>query len=293
MNDLCLALVILVLASACLFLLGVRLSRSGTEKRAQVFGALTLMLLLVYAFRFHGTLRMAQLLPVSNALILANWLPPGGAFLAGIVIGLRQPPLWRRVGLALIMVFVTSYSVACCFQGRVGDPHKLQGSDSVQSWDSSCGPCCAAELLQHHGIDATEEELAELCVTSQRGCPALGLYRGLKLKTAGTDWDVVVVHCSVAELLQRESPLLLRVSLVRGQGLFEPDWSQKLTSVFMPEHAILLLGKDSDGWARVFDPAIPTDSQCAWSLETLQTQWKGEALQLVRRRRAEGVESGG
>ena len=59
----------------------------------------------------------------------------------------------------------------------------------LQTTDYTCSPACAATLLKKYGIAATEQEMAELCLT-RRGTSWQGLYRGLKLKTAGTDWDV-------------------------------------------------------------------------------------------------------
>ena len=44
--------------------------------------------------------------------------------------------------------------------------------------------CCASTASQ-----STEQEMAELCLT-RHGTSWQGLYRGLKLKTAGTGWDV-------------------------------------------------------------------------------------------------------
>src|SRR5260221_7046371 len=42
--------------------------------------------------------------------------------------------------------------------------------------------------LFRSGISATEQEMADLCIT-RRGTYWQGLYRGLKLKTAGTLWE--------------------------------------------------------------------------------------------------------
>ncbi|TXT34003.1 MAG: hypothetical protein FD138_1754 [Planctomycetota bacterium] len=56
--------------------------------------------------------------------------------------------------------------------------------------------------------------MAELCLT-RRGTNWMGLYRGLKKKTAGTDWDVEVFTGSADELQSLGSPAILSVGLAR------------------------------------------------------------------------------
>ncbi|MFC1597686.1 hypothetical protein ACFL5Q_07100, partial [Planctomycetota bacterium] len=148
--------------------------------------------------------------------------------------------------------------------------------------------CCAAELLRNHEIDATEEELLSLCLTSYRGCPALGLYRGLKLKTAGTKWDVQVVSCTFDELLRTPPPLLLRTSIppVRWIGSNgSRKWERRTY-----KHVVLLMAVDDQEHLTIFDPAMPSHFRKAWRTEDLREQWLGEALRLVPR---DGQQPGG
>ena len=73
----------------------------------------------------------------------------------------------------------------------------------MQSTAVSCGPCCAVRVLADYGIDATEEDMIDLCLTGRLGTPALGLYRGLKIKTEKTKWDVEILRCSIEELWRK------------------------------------------------------------------------------------------
>ena len=239
--------------------------------------------LLLYVFRYHGTWQMARVVPLSGAIILTNWIPPAGAFFAASVLRQRAAPAWRRAGLAILILLVSFYSLVCCFQGQLplqAFAGKAPRGRNQQTLVSSCGPCCAATLLRAHGIDATEREMVRLCLTSYRGSPALGLYRGLKLKTAGTDWDVEVVTCSVERLLATRGPLLLRIQIppmkvMSGDHIgWEPHGY---------EHVVLLLRVDGQGHVRVVDPAIPKYAYVNWRVEDLYEKWSGEALRLVPR----------
>ena len=292
---------LLVLGMSCLaFLAGLRLAAETTPRETsnterahasrslrrlgtQMLYAMILAALLLYVFRYHGTWQMARLVPFSGAIILTNWIPPAGAFFAASVLRQQAAPLWRRTGLAILIILVSFYSLVCCFQGQLplqafaGKPAEWRNQ---QTLPSSCSPCCAAALLRAHGIGATEQEMARLCLTSYRGCPALGLYRGLKLKTAGTDWDVEVVTCSVARLLETPGPLLLRIQLPPMKQFSRKFGAWKRGRY---EHVILMERVDSQGHVKVLDPAIPEHTRVDWHVEELHEKWSGEALRLVPR----------
>ncbi len=293
MADLLVAAVVMMGLSLVVLIMAERVSRHWPEDRTVALAGTVLAALLLFVFRYHGTWRMARLLPLSSVIVFGNWIPLGGAFLAGVTLGQRKLPRWRRLGIASLILLLSCYSVGCCFLGQLpahcGSPNHWSGV--TQSRRSSCGARCAAELLQHHGIDASEEEMIGPCLTSYRGCPALGLYRGLKLKTANTDWDVGIVTCTIDELVRTEGPLLLRVHLPAAitlgaysrSGHLTDGVVNKRTSGRRLEHAVLLMGpKDSDH-VKVFDPAMRDNRLVTWSVEDLHERWPGEALRLVRR----------
>jgi len=283
MGDLILATAALMGLSLTALVAGLHVSRRWPERRIIALAVVVLAALLLFVFRYHGTWQIARVLPFSGAIVLGNWIPVGGAFFAGITLGQKNSPGWRRCGLTILILLASGYSVVCCFQGHLPTRHRYASSTAgtQQTRRSSCGACCASVLLQHHGIEASEEELLGLCLTSYRGCPALGLYRGLKLKTAGTEWDVEVVTCAADELLLTEGPLLLRV-LLPASSVIE-DNGERHTSRRRFEHAVLLMGADDDDHLQVFDPAIPERRRVDWKISDLRQRWPGEALRLVPR----------
>ncbi len=293
MCDILLGLLVLFGLSLFALLAGLRSTNHGSDFRTAAIAIVAFVALLLFVAQYHGTWQMARLLPFSCVVVLGNWIPLGGAFLAGIVLGRRKVPQWRRFALASLLLLVSGYSVACCFLGQLPGSFVSTGrwNGATQTRRSSCGACCAAELLRHHGIAANEEELLGLCLTSYRGSPALGLYRGLKLKTADTEWDVKVVSCPFDELLRSEGPLLLRILLppkietgvkVRGDFLSKGRLNHRVTERGCG-HAVLLMGVKDNDHVQIFDPAIPEDRRMMWRIEDLRERWLGEALRLVPR----------
>jgi len=134
-------------------------------------------------------------------------------------------------------------------------------------------------LLAAHGIAAREQEMIDLCLTTRRGTPALGLYRGVKLKTRGTSWDVDVIRGSIDELCRGGNwPALLRMTLPgderhAGLAIGGFRYTQR------PEHVVLMHGVDANGQAVLVDPA--TDCEHRWYLTDLANLWTGEGLRLV------------
>ena len=201
MYDLYLAALAVSLMSAAACLTGARLGRV-TSPSLGVFAALmSLLLMFVYLEFFWDDTRLVRLLPVSSMIILGNWLPLATAFLAGFA-WQTVPGYWlRRYASAATLLIVGEYALIHPMLGA--PPHCLnKWSDgiSLQTTYATCSAACAATVLRAKGIPASEQEMAELCLTRHNGTNWQGLYRGLKLKTAGTDWDVEVFHADVATL---------------------------------------------------------------------------------------------
>lgn len=283
MQDLVLATAALATLAALAFLLGLHVSSRWPKGRVVAVCMLVLAALLVFVCRYHGTWQVARVLPISGVIVLGNWIPLGGAFFAGVMLGQKTSPPWRRCSLASLILLASGYSVACCFLGHLPVRHRLASQASVaqQGRRSSCGACCAAMLLQHHGIAATEEELVRLCLTSHRGCPALGLYRGLKLKTAPESCDVEIVTCTAEELLQTRGPLLLRIRIPTTTSIDDQGRLHQSQSRF--EHAVLMVAVQDADHIHIVDPAVGRDCRVAWDIDRLRECWAGEALRIVRR----------
>jgi hypothetical protein len=228
--------------------------------------------------------RLARWLPFSSLVVLSNWLPLFAAVLAGIAwrsaAGSRVRQ-WVLTGSLLVtalyaLVFPALGSAPAC--GNRWDKTGI----CLQTTNLTCSPACAATLLAAHGIPASEQEMAELCLT-RRGTSWQGLYRGLKLKTAGTPWDVEVVACSTAELRKLSGrPMILSVGLERGNPA-DTDYTREFGWVPGVNHSVILHKFTSTGAAVISDPSIEMSRE-QWDGPMLQTLWRGYAIRLVPRK---------
>ena len=125
--------------------------------------------------------------------------------------------------------------------------------------------------------------MADLCLT-RRGTLWQGLYRGLKRKTAGTPWDVEIVHGPFEGLrslgggpaiLAAGVPRDARVARVYTEryGWSPGEW-----------HSVLFFGFRGAGLVAMGDPT-PGIGREDWSEDDLLVLWEGTGMRLVPRPR--------
>ena len=286
--DLVGAIAFLVGLSGLTFWLGLSFAPRALTVVLCCTTAAVALFIVLFAVTLHGSLIVALIVPLANALIVGNATAPGGAFLSGIVAGHRSIPYWRRTTFALALLAVAWFTVLDDFVGGIPATQPCLPVRGVylQTSAASCGPCCAATLLNHEGVVSDEQEMMELCLTHDHGTPWLGLYRGLKLKTRNTALDVKVVRGTLDDLRrQTTSPVLLRLRPERSRWTFltgngDPDWSEPPDS----DHAVVLFGFTRDGRAEIGDPADDR-GRTLWTVDELLRRWGGLGLQLVSRTR--------
>jgi hypothetical protein len=281
MNDLATAVVILLALSIGVFW-AVRVAARRLSPAAGVLLlALTLALIVAYALLLHGSLLLAKLLPLSSVIVLGNWFPILISVCAAVVVSQDKLPKWRRAALTIVLVCL---AVGCllyplrCNPPRAGHSWTVDGV-CLQTTQASCSPCAAATLLRQHGIAATETEMMRLCLTHRNATWQLGLYRGLKIKTRNTEWDVEPFSSTPDDLEQSgQFPVLLLVKLVPGQVVdrrYQEQWGWEPGL----GHAVVVF--DFDGQlADVGDPSVGREF---WTLKDIDVLWQGQGLRLVRR----------
>jgi hypothetical protein len=282
-GDLLFGYLVLGTGAIGLFLLTVRLA-------GRLSGRAIDLITLVAVAGLFGYIRflwfdpvLARWLPYSNLIVLGNWLPLFAAVIAGLV--------WQRIATAPLRRCVTTLGLVG--SGVLAAVFPLLGSQPQcgNRWDQlrtclqttrhTCSAASAAMLLDRYGISATEQEMAELCLT-RRGTSWQGLYRGLKLKTAGTPWDVEVSAGSIDEVLTGEGgPLILTVGLAAGFPADTP-FTEEFGWVPGVSHSVLLERCSLNGSVVIADPA---QEMCRenWSREQLEQLWRGYAFRLVPR----------
>jgi len=283
MGDLYLACAVIAALAVGMFLLTQRIAARLPSWACDLLALLVVATLFYYILNLWYDVRLAEWLPIANLIVLANWLPILAAPLAALA--------WRRAESSRPrQVF---YSGALCLSGGYAMVYPMLGSppecgnrwdrlgNCLQTTKNTCSPACAATLLKSYGIHTSEGEMAQLCLTRQ-GTSWQGLYRGLKLKTADTPYDVEVRRCSVEDLRQYAGePMILSVGLEAGAA--DDEFSREFGWVPGVNHSVVLLGFNDQGNAVIADP---TQELCRehWDHSTLSTLWRGYAFRLVERK---------
>jgi len=123
--------------------------------------------------------------------------------------------------------------------------------------------------------------MAALCLT-RHGTNWQGLYRGLKLKTANTPWDVQVCRLdSDAVLRGGAGPMILSVGLERCARA-DGDFTREFGWVPGVSHSVVLERVTRAGGAVIADPSSEMCRE-QWSRDMLATLYRGYAIRLVPR----------
>lgn len=294
MDDLAIGFGVVALGTALLFRAGRLLGRAVRVPVAQAIGLITLPLFLAYRVWLADDLRIAAFLPVSNLIVVGNGTPLYGGFLGGLAwsliprlagnpTGSQRFVLARRIVVVLALQIVGWYALVRPIWGSPPPCHEQwDGEICLQTSEVSCSAACAATLLRSRGIEATEAEMADLCLTRRDGTLWLGLYRGLKRKTAGTPWDVDIIRGDFDDLRgPGVGPAILAAGVPRNAqvarvytemyGWSPGEW-----------HSVLFFGFRDPGRVAMGDPT-PGIGREEWTEEDLRVLWTGSGLRLVPR----------
>ena len=286
MTDLLFGILLMLLLAAGLFALVLRLIKDWPGWTHVCLALAAIADVPLYFWLFHDNLTLAKFLPFSNLVILSRVLVLDIACLAAIAWRRVPGKVWRKSLSVAALAAVGLYVLCAPLCGRarmVRDtgPGRWRDGVCIQSSKATCSAAAAAALLHAHGIASNEAEMIRLCLTNRKGTLVLGLYRGLKLKTRGTDWRVEVVGGNLANLRKkvRAGPLILMAGLPRGgvdDPRFERDWGWRPGQA----HAVVLFGFTADSRVEIGDPSVGREH---WRVEDLQVLWRGQALCLTRR----------
>ena len=266
--------------AAASFVLALRIGGRPSPRARNGLALLAVALLGLCLFLLHHPVFLVRMLPVPNLIVLGNWIPFPCAFLAGLAWHMTPRAAWRKVLSVVALLAVCAYAVLHpLLQARVQGGDLWRGGVCLQSSPASCSAACAATLLRTHGIPAGEEEMVRVCLTNETGTLFYGLYRGLRLKTAGTPWRVEVLSGRLSDVqAQWTGPAILTVGLRTGVSAdprYERDWG------WLPgvRHAVVVFRFLPNGRVEIGDPAIGRET---WPVETLRDLWYGEGLRLVQ-----------
>lgn len=240
------------------------------------------ILLTLYGGFLWNHPRILRLIPSENVVILGNWLPIWATFFVGMYVGNRRIPAGRRWSLGSLTVVLAVYSMVAPVVGKLPTCRVLKNTSArlhFQTTPYTCSAASAATLLRLHGIRATERELAPLVLT-RKGTHWQGVYRGLKIKTKESDWDVEVMAVDSTTVQRLSSPCLL--SLNFDTSHFDADLDHGFNSV--QGHSVVFLRKSAGDYIKVFDPS-PDYGVEEWGPQTVGSISGGVAFILTPRSR--------
>ena len=280
MGDIYLGLLVLAVFSTAMFGAGRAIGRRVSPRAANWLSLLTVISLVAYIACVWDKTLLVGLFPFSNLIVLGNWFPLVAAFLGGLAFSQIAMPPWRRsltaFGLQLAAVVVVLFP----FMGDVPRcGHVWSEGICLQTTKQTCSAASAATLLKLHGIETTEQEMADLCLT-RRGTNWMGLYRGLKKKTAGTEWDVEVFTGSADELRGINSPAILSVGLAR-EAHADRFYQTELGWRPGMRHSVVLLRFVTD-LVEIGEPTLDAGRE-RWTNDDLRELYLGQGMRLVRR----------
>jgi hypothetical protein len=281
MNDIWFGVVLMLLLSCAAFLLAARVARRVSMPVVLLLALLALTAVFVQALVLQENVLVARVLPLSNLIILGNWLPVAAGWLAGLAWVRTRGAVLRKCMIVLPLVGAGLYSMARPLLGHPPEcADKWEDNVCIQTSDASCSPAGAATLLRYCGIEATEQEMARLCFTRRRGTPKYGLYRGLKKKTEGTPWKVAVFSDGIDGLRPgKTGPVLISVKLKRGAKVdprYESEWGWEHGIA----HAVVIFRLLDGGKVEVDDPSTGREQ---WTTDDLEILWNGQGYYLMKR----------
>jgi len=168
-----------------------------------------------------------------------------------------------------VITVYAAIHVAAAFEARhhpslAADPLTRRVCKQSTGW--SCAAAAAATVVHALGMETSEREMAELCLTyPYRGTSTPRIARGLALKAraAGRPLEARVEdHLSVDDLARFPVPCVIAIKYA-----------------FLRDHAVALLEVREDGTFVVGDP-LP-GSLSTWSRERMELAFRGEAVALV------------
>jgi hypothetical protein len=259
-----------------------RATRRWSPRAAAIVVAVAAVWMLVNAFLLTDNPRLARILPFSNVIVLGNFQPLAAAMMIGAGWRLLPRSQLRRGTLVSLLVLVCLWKSYGILLSRApeGLRDRWKSGVCIQTSDKTCTAAAAATLLKQAGIAASESEMADLCLT-RGGTMGLGMYRGLKLKTAGTAWDVEPITGSVSQLraMIGASPAIVSVGVDPGENL-DPRYTTEWGWTPGVRHTVVVLNWRDDGKVDIADPSVGREQ---WFERNLLDLWKGRGFRLVKR----------
>jgi len=257
-------------------------TRDWSDQSLNRLGLGIIAITTLYSIFVWESLWLTKVVPFSNLIIVSNIYPIAALMLAAISLNRLRDETLRGAIPALSLFLSAGWSMLYPLLGSA--PQCQENWDDYgicyQTTDETCTAAAGATLLNYYKISTSEEEMAALCLT-RNGTSWKGLYRGLKLKTAGTDYQVKVETLTPQQLGLAQQPVVIRVGrrnlLNWGKSSGLPEgWNEGEI------HSVVCLGR-MYGYFVIADPN-PEIGIEYWTLGELESVWDGHSATIERHR---------
>ncbi len=287
MDDIRLAMGLIGFLSVGAFAVTWRLLKSRSEHFLDAMAIVVLILIGVYVYTVWGQLWIVNWIPLPSVIVLSNWFPILLAILGAIVwLRLKAFTVTRRLPVMGMLVCVAAYSV----MRFIPTEPPMCGNDwerpippmvfpvCRQTTDYTCSAAAAATILNTIGMETTEQEMAELCLT-RSGTTWLGLYHGLASKLMGTKYRVEFFEGSLAEIdgpANAMAPVLLCCELDRDTAKMVPQYVSDGGWIPDTAHSVVYFGSINE----LHIIGDPSRGYEAWQRRDLTALWTGTGLRI-------------
>jgi hypothetical protein len=237
-----------------------------------------------------GQLWVVDWIPLSSVIVLANWFP---LFLAGLAaafwVRMREQTFLRRLPVQLLLIgaavgseiYVIPAQAPECGEQWMEPSLNFQWRVCLQTTPHTCSAAAAATILHQLGIEATEQEMAVLCLT-RRGTTWLGLYHGLSVRLANTPYKAEFFECDVEDIDEhiKEYPVLLCCELTDEVEKQHPEYATVDGWIPGVQHSLILFA-ERGGHFFIGDPSQKDPE--FWSQQDVALLWSGRGLKISRR----------
>lgn len=319
MEDIRLAIGLIGFVSVGAFLLTYRLLKGRPMLLLDAVAVLLVLLIAVYVRTVWGQLWIVYWIPLPSVIVLSNWFPPLLASL-GAVVWLRLEPvetepadsagdsendvpetpsvasIARRLPVMILLLVAAVYSLMY-FIPKV--PPECENNWELprpplvwpvcrQTTPHTCSAASAATILFTLGIETTEQEMAQLCLTKS-GTTWLGLYHGLSTQLLGTRHKVRFFEGNLDDLeaLAATHPVLMCCQLSADVADQNPRYEKDGGWIPGMAHSAVYFGRYGDDHV-VGDPSRGYE---LWTTEDLLVLWTGKGLAIETRPPRPGEET--
>jgi len=251
--------------------------------------AIFVLILIGLYFRYIWCqLWIVRWIPLPSVIALSNWFPVLLAMLAA-VLWKRQAgaSFLRRVPIQAALIGVTIWTVVYvipreppeCGNEWIPAEPPVPFRICRQTTPFTCSAASVATILESLGEEATESEMARLCLTS-RGTTWLGMYHGLSIKLWGTGYRAEFFEGSVDDLIEiaGSRPILLCCQLSSAMAEEKPDYREQDGWIIGVQHSVVCFGAMGDDFL-IGDPSQQRMER--WNREEMQDLWTGTGLMVT------------